>query len=425
MSNAEEYLHSPDDERHLACLLLSPTGRVYLGDALDTVDPDDFYETHYGRMWTAARTIHTNGQRVTKRSILGEVDTPPIRARLEQISGEPVYITKLPASIRAVQQLAKQRRLVQTLQRGITHTVAAEDYSQALGTVWELMHRLDESDTPTEVVPFATLVDDFHKTMTSDTHVGDVIPTPWPDLNDLLSGGLHTGRSFVAAGRPGAGKSILGLGAAAHAAEQGFHTLVVSEEMSNFEVTGRLLAAGAQVEYGEITRYAMSSDTSTAILEYGDTNRDMPLYVIDRPNLTIEYVAALARIMKRTKGLDLLVIDYLQLLEATDRGKVREQQVAHISRSVKLLSRELGCAIVTLAQLNRENVRTSRKPTLADLRESGSLEQDADAVILLHHEETEDGRGTGMVTFIIAKSRFGPKADIELRWRGHQARIGD
>lgn len=425
MSTTEELLHSPADEFHLACLLLSPTGRIHLGDTLDAIDPDAFYEAHYGRMWAAARIIHTAGQRVTKRALLAEADTPAIRARLDRISGEPVYLGKLQASIHAVQQTAKMRRLVQTLDRIKSHTVTAEDYSHALGMAWELMGRLDESTLPADVIPFSTLVDDWHKTMAGGSLVGEVIPTPWPELNTLLAGGLHAGRSFIIAGRPGTGKSLSGLNCAQHAAEQGFPVLVVSEEMSGFELTGRLMASGGRVEYGEIARYDMSAWTTQVVTEYGETNRDMPLYVIDRPNLTIEHVAAVARTMKRTKGLDLLVIDYLQLLQATDSKKVREQQVAHISRSVKLLSRELGCVILTLAQLNRDSAKADRRPVLADLRESGSLEQDMDAGILLHHEETDDGHPTGNVTFIVAKSRFGPKGDVELRWRGHQARIGD
>lgn len=438
MTTTENCLNSPPDEFHLACLLLSPTGRVHLTDALEKLDPEDFNDFVWGWTWAAARSIHTKGHRVTKRTILAVRDQAPdtlsmpiaspaaavLAARLDLISGEPAYPTKIDASIKNIQETAKLRRLINTLDRIKAHAIT-HDYSQTLGIAWDLLGNLEESTIPADVIPFSTLVDDFHKTMAGGLSAGEVIPTPWPELNNLLSGGLHAGRSFIAAGRPGAGKSILGLGMAAHAAEQGFPTLVISEEMSNFEVTGRLMAAGARVEYGEITRYDMSAHTAAAVAEYGDSNREMPLYAIDRPNLTIEYVAAVARTMKRTQGLDLLVIDYLQLLQATDRGKPREQQVAHISRSIKLLSRELGCAIVTLAQLNRDNVKANRRPTLADLRESGSLEQDSDAVILLHHNETDDAQPTGMVTFIVAKSRFGPKNDVELRWRGHQARIGD
>lgn len=434
MIAAEDYTQSPPDEHHLVCLLLSPSGRIYLPNALDDVDPDDFYDPFYGRLWAAARLIHSSGQRVTKRTLLATIDTEPgpklklnteaIRLRLDRITGEPVYTDKLPASIRNVRDMARIRRLIQATDRIRQRIGTAGDYSQALGAAWEELRALEGSETPTEVVPFSTLIDEFHKTMATGPESGQVVPTPWPELNGLLSGGLHPGRSFVVAGRPGSGKSLTGLNCAQTAAEQGFVVLVISAEMSQFEVTGRLLAAGGEAEYAEITRFDMSPDTTRRITEYGETYRDMPLWVIDRSGITIEYIAAVARSMKRTTGLDLIVIDYLQLLDPTERKVIREQQVAHISRSIKRLSRELGCAIITAAQLNRENTKTDRRPTVADLRESGSLEQDADAVILLHHEETTDGRSTGMVTLIVAKSRFGRKDNIDLRWRGHQARIG-
>lgn len=449
MTDPAEYLNAPQDEFHLACLLLSPTGTAYLGHALDAVHPGDFYDSIIGWMWSAARTIHGSGARVTKRALLALRDkeyprrtpdaapvadaslplnapaAPSLRARLEQISGEPVYTGRLQASVRAVTQSAKMRRLVETLDRAKSHAITAEDYSQALNLTHELLGKLEESELPADAVPFSDLVDDFNKSMTGGLSVGEVIPTPWDELNELLSGGLHPGRSFVVAGRPGHGKSNAGLNMASHAAEQGFPTLVISEEMSGLEVTGRLMASGARVEYSEITRFAMGPDTQAAVSTYGEENRGMPLWVVDRPSLTIEHISAIAHSLKRRHGLGLLVIDYLQLLGATDRRVIREQQVAHISKSIKDLSRDLGCAVVTAAQLNRDNVKSNRRPTIADLRESGSIEQDADAVILLHHEETEEGLSTGMVTLIVAKSRFGRKDDVELRWRGNQARMGD
>jgi replicative DNA helicase len=435
MTTADSLLHSPADEFHLACALLSPNARIHLDHTLNALDPDDFHDPAIAQLWAAAKTIHTRGERITKRALLTEAPTarnpgfpatktPITKARLDQISGEPVYIDKLPHSIHTIQETAKLRRLAETLERIHNHLITTHDYSQALSTTWELLNRLDDSEQPHDAVPFSTLTDDFHKTTTEQPEPTRVIPTPWDEVNDIFAGGLHPGRSFIVAGRPGAGKSLAGANLAAHAAENGHTTLIISEEMSNHELTGRLLAAGAHAEYTEIVKHAMSDWTTTLITEYCEKHHDMPLWAIDRPHLTIEHIAAIARTMKRTHNLELLFIDYLQLLDATDKTKIREQQISHISRAIKLLSRELDCAIITAAQLNRDNTKANRKPTLADLRESGSLEQDADAVILLHHETTEHGDPTGDVTLIIDKNRFGRKAEVSLRWRAHQARIG-
>lgn len=425
MTTAEEYLQSEPDEFHLACLLLSPTGAAYLGDALDAIAPDDFYDTHYGRLWETARKVHSSGARVTKRTLLAEVNTPAVQARLDRISGEPVFTTKIQASIRTVVELARTRRLIQALERSKSRAVTAADYSHAFGIAWDELRALEGGSTPAEVKPFSALADEFHKRMAEGPRVGDIVPTPWTDLNDILAGGLHRGRSYLVAARPNEGKSILLANVVAHAAEFDSPSLLVSAEMSDFEVTGRLMAAGGRVEHGEIARYAMSDHTARRVAEYSDTHRDMPLWVIDRPDLPIEYIAAVARSMRRSHGLDVLGLDYLQLLGVSDKSTHREQQVSHISKSAKNIAMELRCAVVSASQLNRQNTRENVRPVLKDLRESGSLEQDADVVILIHHELDDEGRPTGIVTLIVAKNRHGKRGEVQVRFRGHQVRMGD
>lgn len=444
---SESITQSDKDEWHLACLLLSIPGRGSLGEVLGSLDPWDFFDRTLGHIWGLAQLVHANGQQVTKRTLCAaaaSADTnyakPPwassdhrmpvpsvrtVRTWLDRVFGEQVCLDQTPVSVRTVRDTAKMRRLIQAAER-IKHRAAiAGDYSQALGAAWEELRGLEASDAPAEAVTFTDLVDGFHKTMAEGLSVEGVISTPWPELNDLLSGGLRPGHSYVIAGRPSAGKSIAGLNVAASAAEQGYPTLVVSQEMSNFELTGRLLASGGHAEYGEIVRYAMSEDTVRRVTEYGEAHRGMPLRVIDQPGMTIEHVGALARTMKQSTGMDLGVIDYLQLLTPTRRLRVREEEVAHISRSIKLLSKELNCVMLTLAQLNRNNVRENRRPALTDMRESDAIAADVDGAFLLHHEQADDGTPTGMVTLIVAKNRFGRTGEVELRWRGHQARIGD
>lgn len=445
MTTAQEYLQSPQDEFHLACLLLSPVGQEWLPQALERVDPGDFFDIPLGWLWACARVVHAKGEKVTKRTVLAEFMTngtgdglhgpkptrgerggmSVMKAKLDEVSGEPVYVELIAGNIDRVRHTARMRRLVQTLERIQHHVVTAEDYPAALGVMQELLSGLEDCEAPDEAVPFSDLLTSFEKTMASGGTPGEVIPTPWPGLNDLLSGGLHPGRTCVIGGQPGDGKSIAGLELARFTAEQGFPSLVVSVEMDGLEVTGRAVAAGARVEYSEITRWSMSEETAWSVAEYSDRNRDMPLWVCDRPDMTIERVAVLAEGVKRKHGLSLLTIDYLQLLEATDKSRTREQQVAHISRSIALLGKRLGCAVVVLAQLNRDNAKTNRRPGKTDLRESGSLEQNAHYVILLHHELAPDGSPTGMVTLIVDKNRHGRRGDVVLRWRGHQARIGD
>lgn len=453
MTDEVQLLQSPPDEFQLACLLLSPTGTPYLGEVLEALSPDDFDDPTYRWMWAAARVIHSRGDRVTKRSLIalreavaprkqpGEARAaagvvisgmPPVApsasaltARLEFVAGEPVYTAKIQANIRAVKETAQRRRLAHKLEQLRSQVVTAEDYQQILTTAQRELADLEQGDLPVAAKPFSELVGDFAEWQAGGLVMGEVVPTPWPELNEALSGGLHPKRVFVIAGRPGEGKSIGGLNCAQYAAEQGFRSLVVSQEMPAMELAGRMMASGARVEYGEITRFAMSDYTAAAVSVYCERNRDMPLSVVDKPGMTVEQVGAVAHATKRRDGLDLLVVDYLQLLKASDMRVPLEQRISHISAYLHILAWELECALLVMAQLNRGNVKSGRRPEIADLRGSGAIEQDADVVILLHHPLTDEGDPTGMVTMIIGKNRFGPKKDVELRWRGHQARIGD
>lgn len=422
MSAAEQYLHSEADEFTLACLLTAPSGRLFLADALERVAPEDFYDPHYGELWRAGRIITARGDRISTRALLAEKDTPAARSRLDATGGHPVQAAKVPDAIAGVLENAGLRRLVQAGDRIQHAATTAAGYSEAYEMAAREIASLDGARSAPEVMSWDQVADQWWDSYGTEDD-GALVPTPWQTVNDMLGGGMRSGRSYVVAGRPGAGKSILGLNVAASAAEAGHPALLFSVEMGWREIAGRVMAAGARSEYSEFVSESLSSDTDLRAREYYNSTRGMPLSLVDKPNVTVEYIAATARTHKRTKGLSVLVVDYLQLLEASDRSRTREQQVAHLSRSLKLLSRELDCVVVVACQLNRGSARENRKPTLAELRESGSIEQDADVVLLLHHELVDE-QPTGLVDVIVAKNRTGRTGTLTLPWRGHQARIG-
>jgi len=422
LSAAEQYLHSEADEFTLACLLTAPSGRLFLADALERVAPEDFYDPHYGELWRAGRIITARGDRISTRALLAEKDTPAARSRLDATGGHPVQATKVPDAIAGVLENAGLRRLVQAGDRIQHAATTAAGYSEAYEMAAREIASLDGARSAPEVMSWDQVADQWWDSYGTEDD-GALVPTPWQTVNDMLGGGMRSGRSYVVAGRPGAGKSILGLNVAASAAEAGHPALLFSVEMGWREIAGRVMAAGARSEYSEFVSESLSSDTDLRAREYYNSTRGMPLSLVDKPNVTVEYIAATARTHKRTKGLSVLVVDYLQLLEASDRSRTREQQVAHLSRSLKLLSRELDCVVVVACQLNRGSARENRKPTLAELRESGAIEQDADVVLLLHHELVDE-QPTGLVDVIVAKNRTGRTGTLTLPWRGHQARIG-
>jgi replicative DNA helicase/5S rRNA maturation endonuclease (ribonuclease M5) len=249
------------------------------------------------------------------------------------------------------------------------------------------------------------------------------IPTPWPELDDILAGGLHPGRSYLFAGRPGGGKSLALTNFAAYAAERGHPGALFSVEMGSMEIASRVLAAGARAEYGQVARRSIDDFNLGRISKYATEVQGIPLWVSDQAPITIDQIRAQARSLQRAGGLDFVAVDYVQLLRSTDPRLPRERQIAEISWGLKTMAKELDIAVISACQLNRGPAKEKRAPTIAELRESGALEQDSDVVILLHHNLI-DGQPTGEVEFIVGKNRTGKLTQITLPFRGYQARIG-
>ena len=251
---------------------------------------------------------------------------------------------------------------------------------------------------------------------------GRVMPTPWPELNDTLADGFHAGRSYVIAGRPGAGKSLGLLNFASYASMRGRRGVVYSVEMGGVEVTSRIISSETKIEYKSITRRLFTREDYGMIGEALDDLAPMPLYISDKSAITMPRIASEARRMKEDGGLDFIAIDYMQLLKSNNPD--RQKALTDISREVKVLAGELDVAMISACQLNRGNAKDRRRPMLSDLRESGAIEQDCDVAILLHHPELPDGSPTGEVELIVAKNRTGPMRTVVVPWRPHYARIG-
>ena len=423
LGDAWDQLEDPGDEWVLGSALLSIAHAHQIPDLLARISPNDFADPHLGEMWTAARTVHARKQPVSKRTILAERDTHPIRQRIKQWAGEPVDPLRVNTAAKRIVDVARSRRLVEALIRIGQYTPQAPSYSEALEFATTQIAALAEAEPSTEQHSFADALERWWQWIDAPRDQVRTINTPWPDLDDMLAGGLHPGRSYVIGGRPGEGKSLVVTNLAVHAAERGHPGVIFSVEMGEIEVVSRIMAAGAHAEYGRITRRNLDDHNRMKLAEYADTYRAMPLTLVDRSDVTVDYIAAQCRTMKRKHGLDLVVVDYLQLLRETDSRQARERQVAHISRSLKILARELDCAVIVACQLNRNAANADRRPQLSELRESGAIEQDCDVAILLHHELAE-GQPTGEVTLCVAKNRTGRLGAVTLPWRAYQAKIG-
>ncbi|MGO2660451.1 replicative DNA helicase [Mycetocola reblochoni] len=253
-------------------------------------------------------------------------------------------------------------------------------------------------------------------------------PTGFAEMDDLTNG-FHGGQLIIVAARPAMGKSTLALDFARSAAiAHNMPAIFFSLEMGRSEIAMRLLSAEASVPLQSMRKGEMDDRDWTKVASTRGKINDAPLYIDDSPNMTLVEIRAKCRRLKQKVGLKLVVIDYLQLMTSGKRVESRQQEVSEFSRALKLLAKELQVPVIALSQLNRASEqRADKMPAVSDLRESGSLEQDADMVILLHRESVyeKDSPRAGEADLIVAKHRNGPTRTVTVAFHGHYSRFAD
>ena len=244
---------------------------------------------------------------------------------------------------------------------------------------------------------------------------------------DTITTGFKPGQMIVVAARPGVGKSTLGLDIARHAAiRQGKTAAIFSLEMTASEIVMRLLSAEARVAIHHMRGGTMGNREWEAISAAVNKVQGAPIVIDDSPNMTMPEIRSKARRIQKQHGLDLIVLDYLQLMTSGKRVENRQVEVSEFSRQIKLLAKELEVPIIAISQLNRgSEQRTDKTPMISDLRESGSIEQDADIVMLLSRPDMNGEERAGEADIIVAKNRSGPVRTVAVSFQGHYSRFGN
>lgn len=291
---------------------------------------------------------------------------------------------------------------------GVTGSTQAEDYvplNEAVGTAFEEIEANNGSDGGMSGTP-----------------------TGFAEMDDLTNG-FHGGQLIIVAARPALGKSTLALDfARAASIGNGHPSIFFSLEMGRSEIAMRLLSAEASVPLQSMRKGTVDQRDWNKLAAVRGRINDAPLYIDDSPNMTLVEIRAKCRRLKQRVGLKLVVIDYLQLMTSGKRVESRQQEVSEFSRALKLLAKELQVPVIALSQLNRgPEQRADKMPAISDLRESGSLEQDADMVILLHRESAyeKDNPRAGEADLIVAKHRNGPTRTVTVAFHGHYSRFAD
>jgi replicative DNA helicase len=243
------------------------------------------------------------------------------------------------------------------------------------------------------------------------------VPTGFEKLDHMTSG-LQSSDLIIVAARPGLGKTSFCLNIAAHAAIENRNPVgIFSLEMTKDQLMLRMLSSRAKVDYSKIRSGYIKEEELTKLVNAADIFRQAKIYIDDTPAIGILELRAKARRQKREKGLDLIIVDYLQLMRGSGRTETREREIAEISGSLKALAKELDIPVIAVSQLSRQTeARADRRPQLSDLRESGALEQDADVVVFIHRADAykKPDERDGIAEVIIGKQRNGPTGVVKL-----------
>jgi replicative DNA helicase len=409
-----------------------------IADVVENLRGADFYRPAHEQIYNAITDLYGRGQPVDPLMVS---DSLGKRGELLKIGGAD-YLHTLIASVTVaanagyyaaiVREKAVLRRLVDASIRIGQMSYAAEgDVDEIVDRAQAEVYSVTGGKASEDYKPLSELMQptlDEMEAISSRSGKLAGVPTGFADLDDLTNG-LHPGQMVIVAARPGVGKSTLALDVARSASiKHGLTSVIFSLEMSQIEITMRLLSAEASIPLSNIRGGRMRDDDWARVAAKMGQVSEAPMFIDDSPNLTMMEIRAKARRLKQRHDLKLIVIDYIQLMTSGKKVESRQLEVSEFSRQLKLLAKELDVPVVALSQLNRgPEQRNDKRPMLADLRESGSLEQDADLVILLNRPDLHDrdSERAGEADFDVAKHRNGPTKMITVAFQGHYSRFID
>ena len=420
------------------------------GEVINRIAPlvrvDDFYRERNRWCYEACQSLYHRGEAIDQISVARELS---LKERLDEVGG-PGYLSHVIAAVptsvhaehfaRIVNRTATMRRLIQAA--GDIAAIGYEDAAdteQALQQAEDILFGVRNTHVTRDFVTIREVLDQYLEE-TSDSapldHGVAPIPTGFVDLDNAL-GRLQRGDLFILAARPALGKSTLAMNIARNAAGQGAVAAVVSLEMSREQLALRLLSAEAEVD-SHLLRIGLLGDSAqTRVITGIGALSDLAIYMDDSPAQTVLEMRSKLRRLHTGRGIDLVIVDYLQLISGREnRGENRVQELSDITRQLKAIARDLNVPVIAISQLSRAiEQRPDHHPQLSDLRESGSIEQDADVVAFIHRDDKyltpeqweqrhpTDPYPENLAQLVIAKNRHGPTRTIHLFFDGKFSRF--
>jgi replicative DNA helicase len=421
------------EESVLGSMLLSKNA---IAEVLELLHEDDFYRPAHRTVFRSVLELYGHGDAVDAVTVQEALRRS---GALADVGGAP-FLHTLVASVptaanaghyaRIVKEAGVLRRLIdvgtQIVQLGFE---TPQDTERAVDIAESLVYQVaqgrvsEDYQSLRDILLSGTLAD--IEVRLNDRREVTGVPSGFPDL-DRVTSGFQSGNLIIIAARPAVGKSTFGLDIARNAAIRGsVSTVIFSLEMSRIELVQRLMCAELTVDMQKLrTGNIIDSEWQRVSRSLGRL-ADAPLFIDDSSSVTMMEIRAKCRRLKQRHGLGLVVLDYLQLMQSSRRFENRQQEVSDVSRSLKLLAKELDVPVIAISQLSRQpESRSDKKPMLSDLRESGALEQDADVVLFIYREDLYDHDSRkGEADLILAKHRNGPTDTVTVTFQGQYSRF--
>jgi replicative DNA helicase len=407
-----------------------------LNKAVEMLTEEDFYRSAHRRIFAAMMDLSEANEEIDSITLAERLKA---RGDLETVGGvaylaELVHVVPSAANVRYHCKIVHEKALVRGLITVSTEIITRgyegdTPVGDLLDSAEQAVFRLAEGKLGRSFAPLKDVIkeslDLVDRLSKRKEHVTGV-PTGYLDLDNMLAG-LQPSDLVVVAGRPSMGKTSLALGMAQYAAISSHHTVgIFSLEMSKPQLVLRMLSSEARVDSHSLRIGRLAKEDWWRLAEAAGRLEQAPIYIDDSGTMTVQQMRAKARRLKAERGLDLIVVDYLQLIQGRSDAESRQQEISDISRSLKGLAKELNVPVIALSQLSR--AVESRKPpipVLADLRESGAIEQDADVVMFIYREEMyePESEEKGIAQILIRKHRNGPVGECKLFFHDRYAKF--
>ena len=417
--------HNLDAEQSVLGAMLA--SKEAIANVIEILEPEAFYKPAHGQIFETILELYGRGEPSDAITIAEELGR---RGILDQIGGKPYIHGLLEAYptagsarnyARIIEEHALLRRLIEAgnevQEIGFS---LPEDVVEAVDHAEELVYQVGDRRLRDDIHPIRQLLTENMEAIETLYERGEHITglgTGFPDLDDMTAG-FQPSNLIIVAARPSMGKSsLMSDFALSAAAKQQEPVVFFSLEMSRNEVVQRFLSSEARVDSQRIRRGSLQEQDWTRLSAALGRLAEAPIFIDDSANITLMEMRAKCRRLKARHGLGLVIVDYLQLMQGPSRSENRQQEVSELSRSLKILARELEVPVLCASQLNRGvEYRADKRPLLADLRESGAIEQDSDLVMLLYRDEVynRDTEARGEAELILAKHRNGPTGTVRL-----------